>query len=271
LAAEYAGGINFVTWFLNMGVPALACGLITMILIFVLFKPTKEINVNKEEIREKITGLGKMTSKEIKTIVWIGIAIILWMTDSLHGLDTGWVTLIIACFLAFPGIGGVLTPKDWGTVPVQTLVFLTAAMAIGGVGGATGMNSWIATTFFGGITGGMLSNPFVLALIVTAIAMVLHMVLGSCIAVMGVAIPAILAITAPLGVNPLVPTLIAYMAIAGHYIFPFQHLAILVGASEETGGFTQKETIRLGLPLTVGIFITTVVVMVPWFKLVGSL
>jgi di/tricarboxylate transporter len=44
---------------------------------------------------------------------------------------------------------------------------------------------------------------------------------------------------------------------------------MLVGAAEDTGGYTQKETIRLGLPLTIVMFIVTVGVMVPWWNLTG--
>ncbi|MDR1413318.1 MAG: anion permease [Actinomycetes bacterium] len=271
LAADYAGGLSFVQWFLNMGVPALVASILAMVLIFVLFKPKKEVVINKEDVRANLASLGNMSSKEIKTLAWIIIAIALWMTDSLHGISTGWVALIVGVLLAFPIVGGILTPKDWGTVPVQTLVFLTAAMAIGSVGGATGMNDWIATTFFGGISSSALANPFVLAFIVTVIAMILHMLLGSVIAVMGVAVPAILAMTGPLGISPIVPTLIAYMAISSHYIFPFQHLNMLVGSAEETGGYTQKETIKMGIPLIAVVFIVTVVVMVPWFKITGAL
>ena len=271
LAADYAGGLSFVSWFASMGVPALAGSIIALIMILIMFKPTKDITINKDEIREKIKSLGKMTAKETKTLVWIAIAIFLWVTDSLHGVQTGWVALIVGALLAFPVVGGVLTPKDWGTVPMQTLAFLTAAMAIGSVGGATGMNKWIAETFFGGISAQTLSNPFVLSLIVTVISIILHMLLGSVIAVMGVALPSILALTNSMGLNPVVPTLIAYFAIASHYIFPFQHLNMLVGSAEDAGGYSQKETIKMGLPYTAVVFVVTVLVMVPWFKITGKL
>jgi di/tricarboxylate transporter len=271
LAAGYAGNISFLDWFVAMGIPSLIASILALILILVLFKPTKEVEINKDEIRERIKGLGKMSVKETKTLVWIVIAIILWLTDSLHGIQTGWVALIVGAFLAMPILGGVLGPKDWGTVPVQTLVFLTAAMAIGSIGGATGMNGWIAQTFFGGISAETLANPFVLALIVTVIGIILHMLLGSVIAVMGVALPAIIAMTDQLGISPLVPSLIAYMAIASHYIFPFQHLNMLVGSAEDTGGYSQAETIKLGVPLTVVVFIVTVGIMVPWLMMLGKL
>jgi di/tricarboxylate transporter len=271
LAADYAGGLSFVSWFVTMGVPALVGSIIALVMILVMFKPTKEITINKEEIKGKIASLGKMSVKEIKTLVWIIIAILLWVTDSLHGVQNGWVALIVGALLGFPFIGGILTPKDWSTVPVQTLVFLTAAMGIGSLGGATGMNTWIATTFFGGISVETLSNPFALAAIVTVISVILHMLLGSVVAVMGVALPSILALTTSMGIDPAVPTVIAYFAIASHYVFPFQHMNMLVGSAEDQGGYSQKETIKMGIPYTIVVFVVNIVVFVPWLKLIGKL
>lgn len=269
LAVAASGeSMGFTSWLINMGPPAIVASLLTLGLVLVLFKPSKEVEINKDEIKSKLVSMGRLSIMEKRTVVWLSIAIIMWMTDTLHGVNIGWVTLGIAVLMAMPIIGEVLTPKDWSAVPVQTLIFLTAAIAIGVVGGATGMNSWIASTLLPSTAP---SNLFLLAAVITVIAIGLHMLLGSVIAVMGVAVPAIIAFTAPMGINPLVPTLLAYLAIAGHYILPFQHLNMLVGASEETGGYTQKETIRLGLPLTAAIFIVTVGVMVPWWNLTGLL
>jgi len=52
----------------------------------------------------------------------------LWTTDTIHGVDIGWVTLIIVVMMAMPKVGGILTPGSWSGVPVQTLLFLTAAV-----------------------------------------------------------------------------------------------------------------------------------------------
>lgn len=271
LAANYAPqGVNFVQWLTYMGPPAAVASILTVILILVLFKPTQEITINKDEVRQKIASIGKMTGVEIRAAVWLVIAIVLWMTDSVHGIDIGWVTLIVAMGMALPVVG-ILKPKDWAAVPVQVLVFLTAAIAIGTVGGATGMNAYLAGALQGLFSEPVLGNMFLFALVTTVVAVILHMLLGSVIAVMGVAIPTILAITSAQGMDPLVPTFIVYMAIASHYVFPFQHLNILVGASEETGGYSQKETIKLGLPLVIVVFVVTVGIMIPWFAVTGLL
>ena len=79
-------------------------------------------------------------------MVWMVIAILLWLTNGVTGLDIGWITLSIAMLMSLPVVGEVLGPQDWREVPVHVMVFLTAAMAIGKVGAATGMNAWIADT-----------------------------------------------------------------------------------------------------------------------------
>jgi di/tricarboxylate transporter len=86
---------------------------------------------------------------------------------------------------------------------------------------------------------------------------------------MGVAIPALLAFTAPIGINPLIPSLLVYTAISIHYVLPFHHLNILVGEGQENGMYTQKETLRMAIPLTVIVFVITLLVQMPWWKLLG--
>ena len=59
-----------------------------------------------------------MSGKEKRTAFWVILAIILWMTDTIHGVDIGWVTLFIACMMAMPKVGGILTSGSWSGVPV---------------------------------------------------------------------------------------------------------------------------------------------------------
>ena len=260
--------IGFVDWLRIMSVPALVASALTCGLLIVLFPPSQEVRVNKGEIRRKLAELGPMRTLEKRAVLWLAVAIILWMTDGIHGVDVGWITLLVAMLMAVPGIGGVLKAEDWSSVPVQTLVFLTAAMAIGAVGTSTGMTTWIAETV---LPSAAPSNLFLLAALITILSIGLHMALGSVIAGLGVAIPAILVFAEPLGVSPVAVTMIVYIAIAAHYILPYQHLDILVGASEEMGGFTQKETVRMGVPLIGVLLFVTVAVMIPWWMLVGLL
>ena len=266
LAASYAGGADFVTWLKVMGVPAIIMSIITLILVLALYRPERDYSIDKDAIRGKLADMGKMSGVEVKTIVWVLIAIVLWFTESIHGIDIGWVTFAVGMLMSMPIIGDLNAAKDWSAVPIHVLVFLTAAMAIGHVGADTGMNAWIASFMPTSVP----DNMFIIAAIIVALSFAVHMLLGSVIAVMGVAVPAILAFAQPLGIDPMVATMICYMAVAAHYLFPFQHLNTLVGASPDTGNYTQKETLKLGIALIPVLFLMGWV-MVGWFGVIGML
>ncbi len=268
IAAQASGkSIGWLEWLLYMGPPSIIASIITCILILLLFKPSREVNINKDSIRSKLDLLGPLSAREKKTMVWLALAVVLWLTDTVHGINIGWVTLLISMLMAFPIIGDLLSLKHWGEVPVHVLLFLTAAMAIGKVGGVTGMNSWIAETI---LPTTIPTNPYRLAIVIATISMGIHMVLGSVIAVMGIAIPTLLVFTESIGINPIVTTLLVFSSISVHYLLPFHHLNILVGQGEENGGYGQKEVIRLGIPLT-GLVFILVIIQIAYWKLIGLL
>ena len=267
LVASYGanGGaaIGFVDWFIYMSVPMVVATLCTIVLALALFKPSKELVYDREEVLAKQAALGKLSEKEIRTIVWLVIAIALWLTVS--GDYLAWVTLVIGVLMAMPVIGEVLTPASWSSVDIKTLMFLTAAMAIGSVGGATGMNAWIADVV---LPSTVPANPYLFALLVCALTMVIHMFMGSVMAGLGICVPAFLTFVQGTSVTPIAVALIVFTAINLHYILPFHNLAILVGEGEDAAGYSSKEAMRMGIPLTVVVFIV-VLVEAAWFHMLG--
>ncbi|MPM16938.1 hypothetical protein SDC9_63320 [bioreactor metagenome] len=230
-----------------------------------LFKPSAPVAIDLDQVRAARAKLGKMSRRETCTLVWILIAVALWITNAVTGLDIGWITLMVAMAMSLPVIGEVLQPKDWGEVPVHVMVFLTAAMAIGKVGAVTGMNRWIAVTL---MPGSMPESPILLALCISVLAVVIHIFMGSVIAVMGVTIPAFLTATQSSGISSLAVIGIVYLSVAGHYLLPFHHLNMLVGQGEENGMYSQKETTKMSGPLLIAVFIT-IIAAVAWWSVLG--
>ena len=267
LAVEFSGvKLSWLGWLYQMGIPATFASILTCLLFLKIFKINSDFNINKTKIRNKLKNLGPLSQKEKKTIFWLVLAIMLWMTDSIHGIDLGWVTLTIAMLMSFPIIGGVISSDDWKQVPIEVLIFLTAAIAIGNVGSITGMNSWIAEQI---LPASMPENILFFALLVSTVSIFLHMILGSVIAAMGVVIPTFIAFTSGnASINPLVPALLAYTSIALHYILPFHHISILVGLGENNGLYTDKFVRKLGIPLTFIVYII-VIFQVIWWSLTG--
>lgn len=266
MTLEFAGvDLSWGGWLLHMGAPAAAASLLTLMIILKLFKAEKEIKINKDKIGQKLLDLGMPSTEEQKTIFWLVIAVVLWMTDSLHGVELGWLTLTIAVMMSLPLTGDILQKEDWNQVPIKVLLFLTAAVAIGKVGSITGMNQWLAEIVLPAETP---ANMLYFALITAGISMFLHMFLGSVIAVMGIAIPAFIIFAENCGINPLVPALFVYTALGTHYILPFHHLNILIGMGKENGDYSEKEVVKLGVPLTI-VALITVVFEYFWWQLTG--
>ena len=260
--------VSWLGWLWYMGVPGIAASLLTMGLQLFLYKPTCEFCLDKKEVAKNLADMGSLTSVEKRCLFWVGLAICAWVTDSLHHVHPGWIALFAAIAMSLPSIGAVLTPASWNDVPIATLFFLTAALAIGQVGDHTGMNQWLASVL---LPAHAPSNPYLFAGFVSLIAVAMHMCLGSVMAVMGIAIPTLIKFGATSGLPPLVPALLVYTAISIHFVLPFHHMNVLVGLGEKQGMYGDREVMRLGIPLTAVVFIVTMLVQIPWWKLIGLL
>ena len=266
MTLEFAGvDLSWGGWLLYMGAPAAVASLLTLFIILKLFKAEEKVEINKKKIGQQLLDLGMMSVEEQRTVFWLTAAVVLWMTDSIHGVELGWITLTIAVMMSLPLSGDILKKEDWNQVPLKVLIFLTAAVAIGRVGSLTGMNQWLAELVLPAETPG---SMLYFALLTAGISIVLHMFLGSVIAVMGMAIPAFIIFAESCGINPLVPALFVYTAIGTHYILPFHHLNILIGMSEENGNYSEKSVIKLGIPLT-AVALLTVIFEYFWWQLTG--
>lgn len=267
LTASFGGQtLSWLDWAKYMAVPGLAAHILMCGLQLKLFKPSKPFHLDKDVIRRQLTALAGLTTIEKKTLFWICVGVTLWATDSIHHIVPGWIGAFVVCGLAMPVIGDVLNPQDWDAVPVGTLLFLTAAMAIGTVGAHTGMNQWITSV---ALPGYVPADPFLFAFVVTTIAMCIHMVMGSLLAVLGITVPTIIAYGASAGWNPLFCSLLVYTAVCVHWILPMHSLNILVGSGDGGGKYNDSEVIKFGLAQTVVVYLIILAVELPWWKFVG--
>lgn len=260
--------LSWLGWFKLMGVPGVIITIAYCILQLFLYKEEGNFQLDKEATAKMLAELGPLAGKELRCLIWILIAIVLWVTGGglLHDIHPAWVAVGIAMIMSLPKVGDVLGPGSWGDVSLATLFFLTAALGIGSIGGATGMNAWVAAKV---LPATVPSNPFMFSLMVTVVCMVLHMVLGSVLAILGICVPTFIAFTQGSSIAPIAVALIVFNAISLHFILPFHHMNVLVGVGEKQGGYGDKEIIRMGVPLTVIVLIFNVVILVPWFQMLG--
>lgn len=98
--------------------------------------------------------------------------------------------------------------------------------------------------------------------------MALHMLLGSSITTLSIVIPLLIQLTEGI-INPIVLSLLVYVAINIHFILPFHNITIMVGAGNNY--YSNKTSIRYGIVLTLLVFVVIFGFYIPWWKFLNLL
>lgn len=265
LIGGFAGTtVSWLQWLVYMGPPGLLALALTGTVQLLSYRQREAFQLDLVQVRRQLADLGKLTRPEMRVIAVMAAAVLFWITDSLHGLHPGWIALIAALSFAVPP-HALLDAKSWSGVNLGTLFFLCAALAIGSIGKAVGMNVWLAELIIPQQT---VRSPYLFALLAMLICMALHMALGSALAVLGIACPAIISFGTAAGIVPLAAALIAYTSVSLHWLLPFHHMNLLVGCGDDGGGFEKKDVLRLGVPQT-AVVAAVVLFEVFWWDIIG--
>lgn len=252
-------------WLYYMAVPALLTGACMCALQLFLFGQPETFRLDRGKAKEELDKLKGLSAQEIRMMVWLMAAVGLWLTDTIHGIDIGWVSVGVTIGMALPLVGNLVDGSQIKEVNLNTLLFLCASMAIGSVGTKTGMSSFLAGRLLPAHLGDSLAALF---LVTGAACILLHLLLGSIMAVFSLAVPALLTITA--GVSPLAVGLLVYVLTVGQWFFPYQSLSLTIGLGEGEGGYSAGTASRFGLAYTVPSLLCGGAAMM-WWRLVGLL
>ena len=258
--------LGWLDWAKYMAVPGILASLLMMILHLLVFRQTGPACIDAVSLQAEQKKLGPMTQIEKITLFWVLVALLLWTTDFIHHIDPAWISLLVVVGLSLPKVGDVLNAKDLNTgINWPILFFVVGALAIGSVGKETGLSDWLATTLLPATPP---QNPYVFASLVGGSTILIHMVLGSALACMSIISPPLVQYATVAGWSPLFPALLIYTAVSIHYIFPFQHVVILLGQGE-TGGYSTRQVLKYGIPLSLIVLIIMIPIEVTWWLILG--
>lgn len=251
-------------WIRAMAVPSLlylgaAMGLIQFLFRRELRGCRLRLQVEpKPQSEEKQTVSGK----DKKLFLLLGITIVLWFTEPFHGIPA-WLVTLASIGVMF-GMK-VLKIKDFRAVDIQMLVFLTAALSIGGVMRATGA----ADIVFSKISTIMPENSMpLMVLTIMLISICMHMVLGSNTTTISVVVPGLVFICGDILPIPMIMFLV-YVTLTTQWLFPFHSVGLMMGTASNY--FPTGYILKTGLALTVIVFLAVFALYIPWWRLIGLL
>lgn len=244
-------------WAYHMLVPTLVCCAVIVALFLFVFRKT--LRGVRFEAREQ-SEAGAFTTLQKKALAVVAATVVLWMTQSLHGINATVVT-VAATLLLF--CAGVLHREDLKTIDVPTLIFLTAAFAIGGVMDACGAAGKVF-----GLLSGIFPEQFSVKYLwlMVLVGMLLHMMLGSNTTTLSVVVPGLMHICGSTVSTPVI-VFTAAVSVSSHAVLPFHAISLMIGTS--SGYFPAKYVTKMGIPMTFLIYLAAAFIYLPYWKFVG--
>lgn len=247
-------------WTYYMFIPTLVtCCLLGILFIYIFRKELIGIDMKNIEKENKITTF---STQQKLAIAIIGITVLLWATNGVHGMNNTLVTIISTTILF---IIKILHKEDWKSIDITTLIFLTSAFSIGTVMKFCGA----ADKVFGQLEI-IFPTKFSLLYIcvMILITMLLHMILGSNTTTLSVVIPGSMILCSQVVESPII-VFISVISVAFHAILPFHSISLMIGASNNY--YPAKYVTKLGLPVTLFVYLVIIGVYIPYWSIVGLL
>jgi sodium:sulfate symporter transmembrane protein superfamily protein len=247
-------------WAYYMFIPTLiTCCLLGILFIYIFRKELIGIHLEKNKKRNKIKPFSIQQKLAIVVIIAI---ILLWATNSIHGINNTLITIVSTVVLFAIKI---LNGEDWKAVDITTLIFLTAAFSIGTVmkfcGAADKVFGQLETIF-------PTKFSLLYVCVMILITMLLHMILGSNTTTLSVVIPGLMILCSQVIGSPII-VFISVISVAFHAILPFHSISLMIGASNNY--YPAKYVTKLGLPVTLFVYLIVIGVYIPYWSIVGLL
>ncbi len=265
-ALQFGGvSINAQEWMRAMLLPSLITNIIVFFAFLFMFRKQlkgKQFSQNNTRNKGQEDPISPIGSQEIKAAVIMLVVVVLWLTEGFHGINATYVALlgVIAMFAT-----KILDLKDLKSINFGLLLFLVTAFAIGTVMKESGV-SHVIFSQVSKIMPSEGSSFYLLSIVL--IVMALHMVIGSSITTLSVAVPSLVQMTQPV-VNPLIVVLLCYITVNIHYIVPFQHVTIMIGSANKF--YKDRLVMRFGLLMTLLTILIIPLIYLPWWRMMGLL
>ncbi|WP_084628766.1 SLC13 family permease [Amycolatopsis nigrescens] len=252
LAGATGAGIGFGRWLL-LGLPfALLSSHLAAELVLLLMTSRADrrlpLSLDVSDFtdlagRTGVAATGPLSAGQKRAAVVLAAVVLLWCTESLHGLAPALVALLGALLITAPRLGTTAVGGALATVPWSLLLFMTTTAVLGTALSASGAAAWLTGLAFGhGGAGG--APGFLVTVVVLSAAA--HLVLQSRSARSSVLVPLVIPPAIAFGLNPAAVAFASTVAAGFCHTLPASAKPVaLFSALEDVPTYRRSDLLRL--------------------------
>ncbi len=246
--------LNYLKWFLLFAPPIFLFIIILWLILKLLF-PLENVDGNEiiSYIDERLSGLGALKKSEYKMILIIGVTVLLWMLEPLHGYSIPQIGMLGAILTMLPYIGLwdweiAKTKIDW-----DMILFFASTLMLSNILITTGSIDWFASE----ITSIISSSSSILILVIMVIIVAfLRTFFVNILGFMTIVIPLAIIVGQHSGtISPLIMAMAVFLTgVPGFFLITQSPVHMI---SYSYGYFSEKDLLRTGL-ITVVLWISII-------------
>ena len=262
--------IGYVQWLVDLFPYTVAYSAALYFAVTRLFKfEVDELPGGRAYLDRRIRELGPMSPAEKRAAVIMALTIGLWATDSFHHIEPAAISVLAVLLLILPYAGVTTWNELYKRMDWTSILLFAAGISMAEMFTKTGGATWLAkVTFVESGIGGL--SVTLMALVIFVAMFFVRFCFTSITSCLAAVTPAIIGFLVTLG-NPALPITGIVLGVS----LVAQCLAIIPVTSAPAmiaygaQGFTTRDMIRLGLPLTGVMYVLILVCMLVYWPLIG--
>ena len=227
---------------------------------------SEKLDLSLESLAEHAGGVhkikGPLSQSESRSLLVLCLAVLLWSTESLHGIHPALVALLGGLVVVAPGFGLISLDEAIKKVPWTLLLFMAATLAMSHALTNSGAARYVAEHTLNAGSG---TARAVFVLLIIVLSTLAHILIQSRSARSAVLIPMIVMLAPTVGVNPVAAAFISTAAAGFCHTLPAsaKPLAMFSTIKEDIPVFTNQQLLRVSM-LLLPVHIVNIIIFSFW-------
>lgn len=256
--------VSYVEWFIYVVPIWFLLAIAVMFILWKSFKPEVQTFPRlKESMREKYMQLGKLTLSEKKCIIILGVTILIWLTESVHGYHPTFAALLAVILMSMP-VTGIVEWNKMININYGIVLLVGGTLSLGYTLVESGAIELLENLLFTETVINIFSNPWTAVPLVIIFSQIYHLGVTNVQTAVVTLVPVLISLSLEAGIDPVVVTVAAAVSILLGFILVVETMPNVV--VESTGRVMQQDFIKPGIYITVASVIIMIAVAFTYWR-----